>query len=62
MFRITLDEGLYQQAKLRAAEMGYSSLEEYVTHVLERELKRIDGKNEADEVILERLRGLGYIE
>jgi len=60
--KVTLDEGLYRQAKSKSIELGYTSLDEYVTHLLERELKKHDGPNEADEMILDRLRGLGYIE
>lgn len=59
--RIKLDEGLYEMTKHRAAQLGYASIDEFVTHLLECELAR--SKEQADEeIVAERLRGLGYIE
>ena len=44
----------------------YSSVEEFITHVLERELRSMESagdENAADEeAIANRLKGLGYIE
>jgi hypothetical protein len=60
--KITLDKGLYSEAKAKSVELGYLSLDEYVTHLLERELRKSEGINEADALILKRLQGLGYIE
>jgi hypothetical protein len=60
--KIIIDEGLYRQAKAKSIELGYVSLDEYVTHLLERELRKYEGTNEADAMVLERLKGLGYIE
>ena len=61
MAKINLDPGLYDRAKKAADATGYSSVEEFVAHCIENELK----KHAADEVegqVADQLRGLGYIE
>ena len=40
---------------------GYSSPEEFVEHVLEREVAKLDTA-QSDEEIVRRLKGLGYID
>ena len=60
---VKLDSDLLKRCKQYAEESGYSSVEEFVTHVLERELKSKDQDSEKDqEEIARRLQGLGYIE
>lgn len=67
MAKIKLDKELLQKAAKAAEAAGYSSTEEFVTHVLEKELEKILPKDdsgysdEEEEKIKERLRGLGYI-
>jgi hypothetical protein len=39
---------------------GYSSVEEFIAHALEKELSKLDGAA-SEEEIKKRLRGLGYI-
>jgi hypothetical protein len=58
---IKLDPGLLERAKAAAAEAGYSSVEEFVRHAIEKELLRIE-EAEAKEAVTKQLRGLGYIE
>ena len=58
--RIKLEKDLHDKLKKYSELAGYSSVEEFVTHVLEKELSRIDD-TESDEEIKKRLRGLGYI-
>jgi hypothetical protein len=59
--KLNLDNGLYDRAKVAAEKTGYSSVDEFVAHAVERELERL--KLEQDEsVVTDRLRGLGYIE
>ena len=43
------------------ANGGYSSTEEFIVHVLEKEAAKFDGATD-DEQVEKRLRGLGYIE
>ncbi len=44
-----------------AQAAGYSSVEEFVTHLIEKELARLENETD-DRAAAERLRGLGYIE
>lgn len=61
MSKIKLDASLYDRASKAAAAAGYSSVEEFVAHAIENELKR---RNVADDesIVSDQLRGLGYIE
>jgi hypothetical protein len=62
MFRsaIKIDKALFTKLKRCADLSGYSSVDEFVAHVLEKEIASIeDGDSEAD--IKKKLRGLGYI-
>jgi len=59
--KIRLDKALYERVKAVADKAGYSSVDEFVTNVLEKELAKLEDA-ETDEQLEERLRGLGYIE
>jgi len=64
MAKIKLDGDLYDRAKKISETAGYSSVDEFVSHVLEKELRNItggDGEPEDEEKVRERLKGLGYI-
>lgn len=61
MSKIKLDTALLERAKLAAQKAGYSSVEEFVTHLVEKELARVEDDAD-DRIAAERLRGLGYIE
>jgi len=39
---------------------GYSSVEEFVTHALEKEISQLE-ESDSEEEIKEKLKGLGYI-
>jgi hypothetical protein len=58
--KIKLDKELYTRLKKAAEVGGYSSVDEFVVHVLEKELAQIDD-GASDEEIKKRLEGLGYI-
>lgn len=60
MAKIKLDGELWDRVKKAAGAAGYSSPEEFVTHVLEKELSALDGAEDEEE-IKKRLQGLGYI-
>ena len=62
MAKIKLDASLYERVKKVARTAGYSSPDEFVTHIIEKELDKIEPGNTDDAEVLERLRGLGYIE
>jgi hypothetical protein len=57
---IQLDPALMERVRAAAAKAGYASPDEFVAHVLERELSRSDdASNDAD--VKKKLEGLGYI-
>jgi len=58
--KIKLDPDLYARVKKFAEVAGYSSIEEFVGHVLEKELAQI-GEGDSEEEIKKKLKGLGYI-
>jgi hypothetical protein len=58
---IKLEKELFERVKRCADAAGYSSPQEFVQHVLEKELSSIE-EGESDEAILKKLQGLGYIE
>jgi predicted oxidoreductase len=61
MAKIKIEDSLYDRAKQAAAAAGYSSAEEFITHSVENELKRLKIE-EAEQQVSDQLRGLGYIE
>ena len=61
MSKIKIEPNLYERAKEAAAKAGYSSVDEFITHAIESELKRLR-VDEAEEQVANQLRGLGYIE
>ena len=58
---IKLKKATWQRVKNCSDAAGYSSPEEFVEHVLERELAKLEDA-ESDEEIVKKLQGLGYIE
>ena len=64
-YKVKIEGDLLEQAKKCTEAIGYASVDEFVLHVLEKEVKRIfpDGDAaESKEKITKRLQGLGYIE
>ncbi|MEI7836417.1 MAG: hypothetical protein WCK05_08390 [Planctomycetota bacterium] len=61
MGKIKIDSGLLDRARRAAEAAGYSSVEEFVTHLVEKELARHEA-DEAERRVADQLRGLGYIE
>jgi hypothetical protein len=57
---VKLDKALVARVKKYADLAGYSSVEEFVTHALEKELAQLESADGEDE-IRKRLKGLGYI-
>ena len=60
MPKIKIDKELHERLKDCAVIVGYSSVEEFVIHVLEKEAALIE-EAEDDPDVMERLKGLGYI-
>ena len=57
---IKLDKALLTRAKRYADLAGYSSVEEFITHVLEKEFAKIED-SDSEQEIRKKLKGLGYI-
>jgi hypothetical protein len=65
--KIKIEGELLEQARQCAEASGYASVDEFVIHTIEKEIKRLappdDGTNaESKEKVTKRLQGLGYIE
>jgi len=58
--KIKIDRDLFEKAAKFAKVAGYSSAEEFITHVIEKELSKLDDAD-SEEEIRKRLQGLGYI-
>jgi hypothetical protein len=61
MPKIKIDDALYDRVKKIAQTAGYASADEFIVHIIERELGKVEAADDEKQV-LERLRGLGYIE
>ena len=61
MEKIKIESGLLERAKRAAAAAGYSSVEEFVAHCVENELKKLK-IDEVENQVADQLKGLGYIE
>ena len=58
--KVKLEKELYEKIKKIAEVAGYSSAEEFIVHVLEKEVAKFEGAD-SEEDIKKRLKGLGYI-
>ena len=61
MAKIKLDNDLYDRIKKMSETAGYSSPDEFIVHVLEKELSMLESVG-SDDKVTERLKGLGYLE
>ena len=61
MEKVKIDAALFERARRAAAGAGYSSVEEFVAHCIENELKKLE-VDEAESKVADQLRGLGYLE
>lgn len=57
---IKLDKALMAKVKRLADLAGYSSVDEFITHVLEKEVAQLESAD-SEEEIKKKLKGLGYI-
>lgn len=58
--KIKIDKGLLDKVRKYAEMSGYSSVEEFITHCLEKEVAKIE-EADSEEEIKKKLKGLGYI-
>ncbi len=61
MAKVKIDDALYERVKKISELAGYASADEFVVHVLEKELSTLESAS-SDAEVTERLRGLGYLE
>ena len=59
-YKVKLEKAIYEKVKMYSEIAGYSSVEEFVHHALEKELQQFEGA-ESEEEIRKKLKGLGYI-
>jgi hypothetical protein len=58
--KVKIDRDLYDKLRKVADVAGYATAEEFVTHVLEKEMLHFEEAG-SDDDIREKLKGLGYI-
>lgn len=58
--KIKLDKNLMDKVRKYANLAGYSSVEEFIAHCLEKEISEIE-EADSEEEIKKKLKGLGYI-
>lgn len=58
--KIKFEPALIERVKKIAEVAGYASHEEFIVHIIEKELAQFEG-DQSDDDITEKLRGLGYI-
>ena len=61
MAKIKIEKDLYDRVKKMSETAGYSSPDEFIVHVLEKELSMLESVG-SDEKVTDRLKGLGYLE
>jgi len=59
--KIKIDAALYERIRKVSELAGYGSPEEFILHLIEKELSVIESAPN-DEAVTDRLKGLGYIE
>lgn len=59
--KISIGKGLYEKLASGAEQSGYSSTEEYIKHLLEKEVAKL-GDDQDQKLAEDQLRGLGYLE
>ncbi|MEW6378222.1 MAG: hypothetical protein AB1611_01310 [bacterium] len=59
--KVKIDKDLLKRAEEYASRKGYPSVEEFISHVLEKEMRAEDESSESQEELKKKLQGLGYI-
>jgi metal-responsive CopG/Arc/MetJ family transcriptional regulator len=58
--KVKLDKDLLEKVKKFAELAGYTSVEEFITHCLEKEIAKLE-ESDSEEEVKKKLKGLGYI-
>ncbi len=59
--KIKIERNLYETLKKAAQVAGYSSVDEFIIHILEKTAAEVE-QAQTEEEVRKRLQGLGYIE
>lgn len=59
--KVKIERGLYATLQRAAVVAGYSSVNEFIIHILEKAAAEVEQANSEEEV-RKRLQGLGYLE
>lgn len=59
--KVKIDRTLYESLKKAASAAGYSSVDEFIIHVLEKTAAEVETA-QSEEEVRKRLQGLGYVE
>lgn len=60
--KVTIDDELMERARAHVERVGFASVREFFQYCIDKEITASGGAPDGDEMHLERLRGLGYIE
>lgn len=58
--KIKIDKELLSKAETYAEKAGYSSVEEFISHLIEKQISK-PSESDSEDKIKKRLQGLGYI-
>jgi hypothetical protein len=58
--KLKIEKDLFEKVKKFSEMSGYTSPEEFITHLLEKEIAKIE-ESDSEEEIKKKLKGLGYI-
>lgn len=58
---VKLNKSLCDRARVLVEKAGYSSLEEFIEHAMEKDLSRLE-EADSKEDLIKKLKGLGYLE
>lgn len=60
--KLKIDNGMKDRLDKVSDAGGYSSVEEFILHIVNREMEKLDpGSGESEESIRKKLEGLGYL-
>ncbi len=58
--KVKIEKEIYEKAEKYAKVAGYTSVEEFINHIVEKEMSTF-GEADSEEEIKKKLQGLGYI-
>ena len=60
--KIKVEKDLYERMVTAAEKAGYTSVDEFIVHVLDRESAKLENLSTDEKEAEQQLRGLGYLE